>query len=66
MVTKTIWRLPEVMAHTGLSRSTIYHKVSIGDFPTPINLGPRAIGWIADEVIEWITQQIEKSRKGDE
>jgi prophage regulatory protein len=64
MVTKTIWRLPEVMARTGLPRSTIYHKVSDSDsnFPPPINLGPRAVGWIADEVIDWINQQIDHSR----
>ena len=62
----TIWRLPEVMAHTGLSRSTIYHKVGAGEFPPPISLGLRAVGWIADEVIEWIEKQIEKSRRSDQ
>ena len=65
MVSKTIWRLNQVMAHTGLSRSTIYHKISISEFPHSINLGPRAVGWIADEVDGWINEQIEKSRRGD-
>lgn len=62
MVSKTIWRLPEVMAHTGLSRSTIYLKISLGDFPPQISLGLRAVGWIADEIIDWINEQIKKSR----
>ena len=65
MCENIIWRLPAVMAHTGLSRSTIYHKVSTGDFPSSINLGPRAVGWIAEEIIDWINEQIEKSRKDD-
>ena len=63
MASKTIWRLPEVMAHTGLSRSTIYHKISQDEFPHSINLGIRSVGWIADEIIDWINDQIRKSRE---
>ena len=59
----TVWRLAEVRARTGLSRSSIYAKMAAGDFPLSISLGPRAVGWIADEVIAWINEQIEKSRK---
>ncbi len=62
MASKTIWRLPEVMARTGLSRATIYHKMSLDEFPQSINLGPRAVGWIADEVLEWIQDRIDDSR----
>ena len=65
MVSKTIWRLPEVMARTGLSRSTIYHKMSLDEFPHSINLGLRAVGWIAEEIIDWINEQIERSRRND-
>ena len=35
----TILRLPTVKARTGLSRSTIYHRVSCGTFPAPVPLG---------------------------
>ncbi len=62
----TIWRLPDVMAHTGLSRSTIYDKMKNGEFPLSINLGPRAVGWIAEEVLDWIDKQIERSRRSDQ
>ena len=62
MPTSTIWRLPEVMAHTGLSRSSIYHKISVGEFPPSINLGLRSVGWLADEVEGWINEQVRKSR----
>ena len=40
----TILRLPAVEDKTGLSRSTIYSRVSQGDFPTPVCLGGRAVG----------------------
>lgn len=63
MASKTIWRLPRVMAETGLSRSSVYSKMSSGEFPHSVNLGPRAVGWIADEVIDWATRQIANSRK---
>ena len=65
MATKTIWRLPVVMARTGLARSSVYHKMSIGEFPEPINLGVRSVGWIADEVEEWIQDRIDDSRGDD-
>ena len=39
----TMLRLPTVKARTGLSRSTIYHRVSRGTFPAPVPLGGRAV-----------------------
>jgi prophage regulatory protein len=62
-VVSTILRLPAVKARTGLSRSTIYLRISKGDFPKPVSLGGRAVGWIEAEVNEWLNQQIEASRK---
>ncbi|HSW71139.1 MAG TPA: AlpA family transcriptional regulator [Gammaproteobacteria bacterium] len=59
----TILRLPAVKTRTGLSRSTIYLRVSQGRFPAPISLGDRAVGWIEAEVNEWLTKNIEASRK---
>ena len=57
-------RLPEVMARTGLSRSTIYVRLDEGRFPRPVSLGGRAVGWIEAEVDEWMRERIEKSRGG--
>ena len=50
-----VLRLPEVIEITGLGRSTIYAKVSRGNFPSPIKLGERAVGWIDSDVYEWIS-----------
>ena len=55
-------RLPEVLARTGLSRSTIYVRLEQGRFPRPVSLGGRAVGWIEAEVDEWIRERIETSR----
>ena len=58
-------RLPEVMARTGLSRSTIYVRLEQGRFPKPVSLGGRAVGWIEAEVDEWMRERIAASRVGD-
>jgi len=54
-----ILRLPEVMAKSGLGRSSIYAYVRKNAFPHPIRLGERAVGWKTDEVDAWIEQRAE-------
>ena len=49
-MTHSILRLPDVKASTGLSRSTIYLRITQGVFPKPVSLGGRAVGWPAHEV----------------
>ena len=62
MPNKMIWRLPEVMAQTGLCRSAIYDLISQDKFPAQINLSPRTVGWVASEVVCWIEERIDESR----
>jgi len=59
---KTLLRLPRVIERTGLSRSTIYLKVSKNLFPHPVSLGPRAVGWLESEIDDWVDNQIRVSR----
>ncbi len=57
-------RLPIVQARTGLSRSTIYLRISQGSFPKPVLLGgKRAVGFPENEIEEWLNRQIAQSRK---
>ena len=60
---KTLLRLPALKGRVALSRSTIYLRIKEGTFPPPIKLGPRAVGWIEEEIEEWLNQQIAVSRK---
>ena len=57
-----ILRLPAVKARTGLSRSTIYLRVSDGSFPRPVSLGARAVGWLESDIEGWIVGKIEQTR----
>ena len=61
-----ILRLPEVKDRTGLSRSTVYLRISEGRFPTPVSLGGRAVGWLESEIEQWIQDRIEASRADDQ
>jgi prophage regulatory protein len=58
----TILRRKQVEARTGLSRSTIYLRVSDGTFPKPVSLGARAVGWVESEISDWLASRIEASR----
>jgi prophage regulatory protein len=60
---RKILRLPIVLDRTGLSRSTVYQRITEGRFPRPVSLGDRAVGWIETEVEEWIVGQIEVNRE---
>lgn len=61
-----ILRLPDVKSRTGLSRSTIYLRISEGQFPRPISLGSRAVGWVEAEIDEWLDEQIHASRSANQ
>ena len=57
-----ILRRRQVEARTGLKRSTIYAKVAAGEFPAPVRLGTRAVGWIESEICQWLESRIAESR----
>jgi prophage regulatory protein len=45
-----ILRKPDVLAKTGLSKSTLYNRIKSGQFPPPVSLGERAVGFVSTEV----------------
>jgi prophage regulatory protein len=59
---ETILRLQTVLSRTGLSKSLIYELIAKDQFPKPIQLGMRAVGWIGSEVDSWIATRIRISR----
>ena len=45
-----ILRMPDVRLESGLSRSTIYLRITQGLWTKPVSLGERAAGWPSEEV----------------
>ncbi|WP_432432263.1 helix-turn-helix transcriptional regulator [Granulicella aggregans] len=56
------WRLPEVKAVTGLSKSSLYELIRANNFPSPVHLGARTVAWVASEVKQWAAERILSSR----
>jgi prophage regulatory protein len=46
-------RMPSVVRFTGLGRSTIYRMIAAKEFPGPVKLGPRAVGWRWSDLDTW-------------
>jgi prophage regulatory protein len=55
-------RLPQVKQTTGLSKSSIYARISEGTFPKQIPLGPRLVVWVESDIQNWITEQVSAAR----
>ena len=55
-------RLPQVKATTGLSKSSIYARISEGTFPKQISLGPRLVVWVEADIQNWISEQVLAAR----
>ena len=69
MVTKSntadrILRWPEVHERVGYCRSNIYYLIQANEFPSPIKLGARAVGWLESDIDDWMEYRISFSRDG--
>ena len=49
--------IKEVVRMTSLSRSTIYRLIKKGDFPKPRQLSSGRVGFILQEVIQWMRER---------
>ena len=58
------YRVNDLVPLTGLSRSTIYRLVDKGDFPKPIKLSPRIIGWEEEAVLRWKEDKVSSNFGG--
>lgn len=55
---KTILRLPAIKSESGLSRSTIYLRITQGLWTKPVSLGGRSVGWPAREISALLSARI--------
>jgi prophage regulatory protein len=61
-MSKKFIRLPEVKNKSGLSRSSIYLRMSNGEFPLSISLGGRAVAWLDTDIEQWLDERIAASK----
>jgi prophage regulatory protein len=60
-----ILRLREVRERTGQPTSVIYDQMSREEFPRPVPIGPRSVGWVEHEIETWIRDRIAARDAGD-
>lgn len=56
-----ILRRPEVEQRTGLARSTIYDWMKRREFPQPVALGARLVGWRESDIEAWMAARKAKA-----
>jgi prophage regulatory protein len=61
-VAAVLLRLPQVLSRVGLKTTRIYQLVGDGEFPAPVRIGERSVGWVEDEVEAWIQARIAQPR----
>lgn len=60
MVPKLL-RRHQLEANLGISRSTIYQMMASGEFPKPLKIGRRAVGWRVEDIEKWLEEMQEQS-----
>jgi prophage regulatory protein len=51
-------RLREVLRICGMSRASLYRFIKADEFPAPVKLSARSVGWLENEVAEWAASRI--------
>ena len=44
----------EVERRVGLGRSAIYRMMRAGEFPAPLQIGPKTVRWRESEIAAWV------------
>ena len=51
---KRMLRIKDVIKITAMSNSTIYELIKSNDFPRPKRIGKRAVGWLENDIQNWV------------
>ena len=54
-------RLSQVIEMTGVGKTFIYTHMEKGSFPKQIQISPRTVVWLEQDIIDWMQQKIRKS-----
>ncbi len=54
-----ILRFSAVAERTGETKSQIYAKMARDEFPKPVKLSPRCVGWVEAELDLYLKQKVE-------
>ena len=55
-----VLRIEDVMRLLKLSKATIYRMMKLDEFPAPIKLGIKCVGWMESDILEWLQSRKNK------
>ena len=53
-MTDRFLRMKDVVERTSLNRATIYRKITAGEFPKSVKLGPAIVAWRESDIAAWM------------
>jgi len=56
--TSRLLRIREVLQLCGMSRTTLYREIKLHNFPAPVKLSARSVGWLQEDVARWLDARI--------
>ncbi|WP_313217962.1 AlpA family phage regulatory protein [Stenotrophomonas sp.] len=62
---RRLLRRSEVQDRVGLSKSTLYSRISVGSLPKPVTLGS-SVRWVESEVEAWISERVSERDHANE
>lgn len=49
-----IFKKPAVLGITSMSITALRYAIQRGEFPAPVKIGPRAVGWRESDIRRWL------------
>lgn len=53
-------RLSQVIEMTGVGKTFIYTHMEKGNFPKQIQISPRTVVWLEQDIIDWMEKKIQR------
>lgn len=54
MKEQLVYRMTDLTRAIGLGKTKIYEMIKEGEFPRPIELGSNSVGWLVEDVKDWV------------
>jgi prophage regulatory protein len=61
-MSQALERIRRVPERSALSRSELYRRIGLNQFPRPVAIGKRAVAWRSSDIDAWIASRSPKAQ----